>query len=98
MRPLAAIDLKGWIDDNRRFLRPPVGNKVIWEDSEFIVMVVGGPNRRKDYHVDEGEELFYQIEGDIVLRIMQDGGPVDRRMSNSKSTSRNTGGRSGASR
>ena len=77
MRPLAAIDLKGWIDDNRRFLRPPVGNKVIWEDSEFIVMVVGGPNRRKDYHVDEGEELFYQIEGDIVLRIMQDGGPVD---------------------
>jgi 3-hydroxyanthranilate 3,4-dioxygenase len=77
VRPLAAIDLKGWIDRHRDLLRPPVGNKVIWEDAEFIVMVVGGPNRRKDYHLDEGEELFYQLEGDIVLRVMQETGPAD---------------------
>jgi 3-hydroxyanthranilate 3,4-dioxygenase len=34
-------------------------------------MVVGGPNARKDYHVDAGEEFFYQLEGDMVLRTMQ---------------------------
>ncbi len=66
-------NLKAWVEENRGLLKPPVGNKVVWSDSEFLVMVVGGPNRRKDYHVEEGEEFFYQIEGDITLRIMEDG-------------------------
>ena len=65
------LNFKEWIDNNREFLKPPVCNKVVWEDAEFIVMVVGGPNSRKDYHVDEGEEFFYQIEGDMLLRIIQ---------------------------
>ncbi len=72
---LAAFNLKKWIDENRHLLKPPVGNAQLWKEvhPEFIVMVVGGPNSRKDFHVDAGEELFYQIEGDIVVRIVEDG-------------------------
>jgi 3-hydroxyanthranilate 3,4-dioxygenase len=70
-------NLKAWIDENRHLLKPPVGNKMVWSDSEFLVMVVGGPNRRKDFHIEEGEEFFYQIEGDINLRIMEGNKPRD---------------------
>ena len=70
-------NLKEWVREHRDLLKPPVGNKMVWSDSEFLVMVVGGPNRRKDFHVEEGEEFFYQIEGDITLRIMEDGKPKD---------------------
>lgn len=77
MPDLPVLNLKGWIEENRDLLRPPVGNKVVWSDSEFLVMVVGGPNQRKDYHVEEGDEFFYQVEGDIVVRIMVDGKPKD---------------------
>jgi 3-hydroxyanthranilate 3,4-dioxygenase len=66
-------NLKAWIAEHRELLKPPVGNKMVWRDSEFLVMVVGGPNRRKDFHIEEGEEFFYQIEGDIVVRIIEDG-------------------------
>jgi len=54
-----------------------VGNKCLFSDGDFIVMVVGGPNARKDYHVDPGEEFFYQLEGDMVLKTMQNGAPVE---------------------
>ncbi len=64
------INIKEWIENNRELLKPPVGNKCIYENAEFIIMVVGGPNARKDYHYEEGEEFFYQIEGDIVLKII----------------------------
>ena len=77
MSRLASIDLKRWIEENREWLKPPVGNKLVYEDAEFIVMVVGGPNARKDYHVDEGEEFFYQVEGDIVLKVVEEGAPRD---------------------
>jgi len=77
MGKLASINLKRWIDENRQWLKPPVGNKLVFEDAEFIVMVVGGPNARKDYHVDEGEEFFYQVEGDIVVKVVEDGVPRD---------------------
>ena len=67
-----------WINENRHLLKPPVGNKQVYlENDDFIVMVVGGPNQRKDYHYNETEEFFYQVEGDMVLRIMEDGKPVD---------------------
>jgi 3-hydroxyanthranilate 3,4-dioxygenase len=77
MRPLHPIDFKQWIDANRHLLRPPVGNKLVYQDSEFIVMVVGGPNSRKDFHVDPAEEFFQQIEGSMVLRVVQDAGITD---------------------
>ena len=73
MGSLAAFNLKRWIDEHRHLLKPPVGNALVFKDSNFQVMIVGGPNRRNDYHVDPGEELFYQIEGDIVLRVIEDG-------------------------
>ena len=66
-----------WIDNHRHLLKPPVGNKVVYEDTEFIIMVVGGPNARKDYHYNEGEEFFYQLEGSINVRIQEDGKAVD---------------------
>ncbi len=73
MQISAPFNLRLWIDQNRHLLKPPVGNKLLFHDSEFIVMAVGGPNSRKDFHHDPGEELFFQIEGDMVLRIIQDG-------------------------
>jgi 3-hydroxyanthranilate 3,4-dioxygenase len=69
--------LKGWIDAHRDQLKPPVGNKALWADGGFLVMVVGGPNARTDYHVNPAEELFYQVEGDINLRLIVDGQPRD---------------------
>ena len=72
---LLPFNLKTWIDEHRDVLKPPVGNEQLWKEEhpEFIVMVVGGPNSRKDFHVDEGEEFFYQIEGGITLRLVEDG-------------------------
>lgn len=68
------INFTKWIDDHRHLLKPPVGNQQMYlENDDFIVMVVGGPNARKDYHYNEGEEFFYQVEGDIVLKIVDDG-------------------------
>jgi len=67
------INLKAWVEQHRDLLKPPVGNKMIWQDAEFLVMAVGGPNQRKDFHVEDGEEFFFQIEGDINLRIIEDG-------------------------
>jgi 3-hydroxyanthranilate 3,4-dioxygenase len=68
------INLSAWIEENRHLLKPPVGNVCVW-NSHFLVMVVGGPNARSDYHINPGEELFYQVQGDIVLRVI-DGGQV----------------------
>jgi 3-hydroxyanthranilate 3,4-dioxygenase len=77
MPDLKPINFKKWIDEHRHLLKPPVGNQQIWLDREFMVTVVGGPNARTDYHINEGEEFFYQVEGDINLRVLQDGKPLD---------------------
>ncbi|WP_026946231.1 3-hydroxyanthranilate 3,4-dioxygenase [Algoriphagus marincola] len=72
------FNFKKWIDENRHLLKPPVGNQQVYKgNDDFIVMVVGGPNARKDYHYEEGEEFFYQLEGDIVLKVIEDGKPKD---------------------
>lgn len=70
------INLSAWIEENRDLLRPPVGNVAVW-NNQFLVMVVGGPNARSDYHINPGEELFYQVEGDIVLKVLDEGQAVD---------------------
>ena len=71
------FNLQQWIDENRHMLKPPVGNKNLYQDAgDFIVMIVAGPNARKDYHYNETEELFYQLEGDITVHIQEDGRKV----------------------
>lgn len=74
---VSPLNFKAWIEKNRHLLKPPVGNKVVWKDADVIVMVVGGPNSRTDYHYNETPEFFYQIEGDIVLKVIEDGEKID---------------------
>lgn len=72
---LQPFNIKNWIEANRHLLQPPVGNKQIYQgNDDYIVMVVGGPNGRKDYHWEDGEELFYQLEGDISVKIINENG------------------------
>jgi len=72
------FNLKKWIEDNRDILKPPVGNKNLYADAgDYIVMIVGGPNARKDYHYNETEELFYQLEGEITVKIQEDNKAVE---------------------
>jgi 3-hydroxyanthranilate 3,4-dioxygenase len=66
------FNLHAWIDDNRHLLKPPVGNHMLWNQG-LMIMVVGGPNQRSDFHVNPTEEMFYQIEGDINLRVKEEG-------------------------
>lgn len=74
---LAAFNLQKWIDEHREVLKPPVGNAQIFADSDFLVTVVGGPNQRTDYHDDPFEEFFYQLKGNMVLRLYENGRPRD---------------------
>ncbi|MDD2981807.1 MAG: 3-hydroxyanthranilate 3,4-dioxygenase [Crocinitomicaceae bacterium] len=68
------FNVQKWIDENRDLLKPPVGNKNLYVNAgDFIVMIVGGPNARKDYHYNESEEFFYQLEGDITVRVQLEG-------------------------
>lgn len=74
----APFNLQKWIDENRHLLKPPVNNKNLYpEGTDYIVMIVGGPNARKDYHYNETEELFYQLEGHITVRIQDEGKAVN---------------------
>lgn len=73
----APVNFKQWIEDHRHLLKPPVGNKCVWDGGDYIVMVVGGPNARKDYHYNETPEFFYQVEGDILLKVIDNGVPKD---------------------
>ena len=75
---LAAFNFSHWIDRHAHLLRPPVGNQqVFMEADDLIVMVVGGPNARTDYHDDPYEEFFYQLRGNMVLRVIEGGRPAD---------------------
>jgi 3-hydroxyanthranilate 3,4-dioxygenase len=74
---LSSFNLWQWVENNRELLRPPVLNQTIFADDDFIVMIVGGPNVRTDYHVDPYEEFFYQLKGDIVLKTVQNDQLVD---------------------
>ncbi|MBL8822309.1 MAG: 3-hydroxyanthranilate 3,4-dioxygenase [Planctomycetia bacterium] len=71
------INFQKWIEENRHLLKPPVCNKKVFATDDFIVMVVGGPNARKDFHFQEGPEFFHQLEGEMVLHTIQDGKRVD---------------------
>lgn len=73
MKPLISRDLWRWIEENRESFEPPVGNRVIWEDSQFTAMVIRGPNARRDFHVDPSDEIFFMLRGDMVLEYIEDG-------------------------
>ena len=77
MNLVPPINFQNWINDYRHLLKPPVGNSVVYDQGDFMIMVVGGPNSRKDYHVDPIEEFFYQLEGDMLLKIIDDNKRVD---------------------
>ncbi|MEZ4703623.1 MAG: 3-hydroxyanthranilate 3,4-dioxygenase [Bdellovibrionota bacterium] len=68
------ILLREWIEKHQKDLAPPVGNKELWKDQDFVVMMVAGPNQRKDFHIEEGPEFFYQIQGNILLRVITEKG------------------------
>ena len=68
-----AVNLSHYVDNVRESLKPPVSNKILFDGSQIKVMIVGGPNQRKDFHVEKGEELFYMLVGDMDLDIMEDG-------------------------
>ena len=67
---LRAFNLKRWIDEHRELLKPPVGAEMIWKDSQFVIMIIGGPNARRDFHIDPADEFFYQLEGGMVLEYI----------------------------
>ncbi len=68
------FNLTKWVEQNRDLLKPPVGNKNLYRESDdYIVMIVAGPNARKDYHYNETEELFYQLEGTIEIHVQEEG-------------------------
>ncbi len=69
MGKLSAFNLQKWIDEHQHLLKPPVGNQQIWKDADLMVTIVGGPNRRTDYHDDPVEEFFYQLKGDMLLKL-----------------------------
>lgn len=70
---LSAFNFSGWIEKNKHLLKPPVGNAQIWEDADLMVTIIGGPNKRTDFHDDPVEEFFYQMKGDMVLKIADNG-------------------------
>jgi len=72
---LQAFNFSKWIDEHQHLLKPPVGNQQVWKDADLMVTVVGGPNQRTDFHDDPVEEFFYQLRGNMVLRIMEQGRP-----------------------
>lgn len=75
------FNLTHWIEENRDLLKPPVGNKNLYKEAgDYIVMIVAGPNARKDYHYNETEELFYQLEGEISVKVQEDGKAVTMKL------------------
>ncbi|MEO5841456.1 MAG: 3-hydroxyanthranilate 3,4-dioxygenase [Acidimicrobiales bacterium] len=74
------LDLARWIADNAAAFRPPVANKVVFPGSELIFMVVRGPNARNDFHINPGDEIFYQLEGTIAVDIRHEDGRIERRV------------------
>jgi 3-hydroxyanthranilate 3,4-dioxygenase len=68
------FNFKNWIERNRNNLKPPVSNKQLFDEKTgMVVMIVGGPNTRVDFHDDPVEEFFFQLQGDMVLKIAENG-------------------------
>ena len=54
--PLAPpLNLPLWLRTHGELLKPPVNNFCLYAGADYVVMAVGGPNERRDYHVNETE-------------------------------------------
>lgn len=71
------INLENWIEKNRDLFKPPVSNRYLYDGRDFFVMVIKGPNARNDFHKVDSEEYFYQLKGDIKVRIREGDKIVD---------------------
>ena len=71
---LSAFNLRRWIDAHRDQLKPPIGAQRVWPDGQFLIMLIGGPNARRDFHIDPSDEFFFQLEGDMVLECIDEHG------------------------
>lgn len=80
MSVMPPINLKEWVREHRSELKPPVGNKYLYDGTDFFVMVIAGPNARNDFHISASEEYFYQVEGEITVRIREDGKITDYKL------------------
>jgi 3-hydroxyanthranilate 3,4-dioxygenase len=75
------FSFQAWINENALYLKPPVGNKMVFpQNNGLVVQVVGGPNQRVDFHDDPVEEFFYQLKGDMVLKLVDRGQHEDVRI------------------
>jgi 3-hydroxyanthranilate 3,4-dioxygenase len=67
------LNLMKWVEDHKADFKPPVGNKYLYDGTDFFVMLIGGPNARNDFHVTDSEEFFHQLKGDMVVTIIENG-------------------------
>jgi len=80
MAVAAPLNLQAWIEEHRHLLKPPVGNQYMYDGEDFFIMIIGGPNARNDFHITKSEEFFYQIKGDVTVRIREGDKIVDHRI------------------
>lgn len=73
----SAINSSKWVEENKASFLPPICNKLMYGAGQLKIMYVGGPNSRKDYHIEEGEEFFFMVKGDMCLKVMENGKPRD---------------------
>ena len=67
------INIAKWVEEHKHELVPPVGNKYLYDGDDFFVMVIGGPNARNDFHLTDSEEYFFQLKGDMLVTVIEDG-------------------------